>query len=143
MRLVARLPAFIIVYPPYMLSGRTVMDEELACFRCGESLAALSLPLSRRDCCPACAIDLHVCRMCRFFDESVPKSCREDDAEEVYEKEKANFCEWFKPSPTAFDLQRAEEAARAGSQLAALFGDGDETELPGDGLTKAADDLFK
>jgi hypothetical protein len=119
------------------------MDEELACFRCGESLAALSLPLSRRDSCPACAVHLHVCRMCRFFDESVPKSCLEDDAEEVYEKEKANFCEWFKPSPTAFNPQRAEEAARAGSQLAALFGDGGEADSSGDDLTKAADDLFK
>jgi hypothetical protein len=119
------------------------MAEELACFRCGESLTALTLPLSRRDSCPVCAVHLHVCRMCQFYDESVPTRCREDDAEEVYDKEKSNFCEWFKPSPTAFDPQRAAQAARAGSELSALFGDGDEHESAGDDLTTAADALFK
>jgi hypothetical protein len=119
------------------------MADALACFRCGASLAALSLPLSRRDSCPECTVHLHVCRMCRFFDESVPKSCLEDDAEEVYEKEKANFCEWFEPSPSAFDPQRADEAVRARSQLAALFGDGDAAESAGDSPAEAAEDLFK
>lgn len=119
------------------------MAAELACFRCGASLAALSLPLSRRDECPECAIHLHVCRMCEFFDEAVPKQCREDDAEEVNEKEKANFCEWFKPSSAAFDPQRAERAGRAESELAALFGEGGEPEAPADDPASAAEDLFK
>ena len=119
------------------------MAAELACFRCGASLAALSLPLSRRDECPACAIHLHVCRMCEFFDAAVPKQCREDDAEEVYEKEKANFCEWLKPSGAAFDPAQAAIAARAGSELSALFGEGSEPETPRDDLTTAAEDLFK
>jgi hypothetical protein len=119
------------------------MAAELACFRCGASLVALSLPLSRRDECPECAIHLHVCRMCEFFDAAVPKQCREDDAEEVYEKEKVNFCEWFKPSSSAFDPTRAERATRAGTELAALFGEGGEDNSPGDDLTQAAEDLFK
>ena len=119
------------------------MAAELACFRCGASLAALSLPLSRRDECPECAIHLHVCRMCVFFDAAAPKQCLEDDAEEVTEKEKANFCEWFEPSNTAFDPRRAERAARAGSELAALFGEGSEPEAPVDEVARAAEDLFK
>ena len=44
------------------------MSHNLACFRCGASLAALSLPLSRRDQCPDCSADLHVCKMCVYFD---------------------------------------------------------------------------
>jgi hypothetical protein len=123
--------------------GNAAMSEALACFRCGASLQNLSLPLGRRDECPECSVDLHVCRMCEFFDEAVPKQCREDDAEEVFEKEKANFCEWFKPSPDAFDPVRAGQAAQAKSDLAALFGEEPETKPAADKLLEDAEDLFK
>lgn len=119
------------------------MDHELRCHRCGASLAVLSLPLSRRDECPVCAASLYVCRMCRFFDPAVPKQCREDDAEEVSDKDKVNFCEWFVPSPDAFDPERARKATQAQSQLASLFG-AEETDMPaGDPLLRDAEDLFK
>ncbi len=97
----------------------------IACFRCGESLAALSLPLSRRDQCPACSADVHVCKMCAHFDARVPRQCREDGAEDVGEKERPNFCDWFTPSDSAFDADRKSEADAAKDALAALFGDGD------------------
>ena len=119
------------------------MAETLCCYRCGASLGRLSLPLSRRDECPDCSASLHVCRMCRFFDPAVPKQCLEDDAEEVGDKEKTNFCEWFAPSATAFDPARARAAARAEASLAALFGDEAPGEAGGDELTRAAEDLFK
>ena len=99
------------------------MSHNIACFRCGASLAALSLPLSRRDQCPECSADLHVCRMCLYFDRAVPRQCREDGAEDVQDKERLNFCDWFKPSPTAFDPARKAEADAAQDALAALFGD--------------------
>lgn len=100
------------------------MSNSIACFRCGASLSALTLPLSRRDQCPDCTVDLHVCKMCLYFDVAVPRQCREDGAEDVTEKEKANFCDWFKPSDSAFDPQRKSEADAAKDALAALFGDG-------------------
>lgn len=95
----------------------------MLCYRCGASLAALSLPLARLDECPECRVELHVCRMCRYFDPAVPRQCREDGAEEVREKTRANFCDWFRPAEGAFDgsLKSAEDAAR--DELAALFGD--------------------
>ena len=99
------------------------MAHSIACYRCGESLAALSLPLSRQDQCPACSADLHVCKMCVHFDRHVPRQCREDGAEDVTEKERTNFCDWFKPSETAFDPARKDEADAAQDALAALFGD--------------------
>ena len=101
------------------------MSHHIACFRCGASLSELSLPLSRRDQCPACSADLHVCRMCAHFDASVPRQCREDGAEDVAEKERPNFCDWFKPSDAAFDPARKSEAEAAEAALAALFGDDD------------------
>jgi hypothetical protein len=99
------------------------MAHSIACYRCGESLAALSLPLSRQDQCPACSADLHVCKMCVHFARHVPRQCREDGAEDVTEKERTNFCDWFKPSETAFDPARKADADAAQDALAALFGD--------------------
>jgi hypothetical protein len=119
-----------------------VTPEIIRCYRCGESLAALTLPFSRRDECPTCTVHLHVCRMCRFFDPAAPKQCREDDAEEVTEKERVNFCEWFKPSVGAFDPVRAKKEARAKSELAALFGATDEQPGDDDAL-REAEDLFR
>lgn len=99
------------------------MSHNIACYRCGASLATLSLPLSRQDQCPDCSADLHVCAMCVYFDRNVPRQCREDGAEDVTEKERSNFCDWFKPSETAFDPARKESADAAQDALAALFGD--------------------
>lgn len=99
------------------------MSHSLACYRCGAPLGALSLPLSRRDQCPDCSADLHVCKMCVHFDVRVPRQCREDGAEDVTEKERPNFCDWFKPSDQAFDPDRKSEADEAQKALAALFGD--------------------
>lgn len=99
------------------------MSHNLACYRCGASLSGLSLPLSRRDQCPECSADLHVCRMCENFDTRVPRQCREDGAEDVTEKERPNFCEWFEPTERAFDPSRKAESDAAKDALAALFGD--------------------
>lgn len=99
------------------------MAHDIRCYRCGESLAALSLPLSRQDECPGCGNYLHVCKMCVFFDPRVPRQCREDGAEEVKEKDRLNFCDWFKPSESAFDPDRKSEEDRARSALEDLFGD--------------------
>lgn len=99
------------------------MSHIIACYRCGASLAALSLPLSRRDQCPACYADLHVCKMCEHFDPAKPRQCREDGAEDVTDKERPNFCDWFKPADNAFDPDRKSAADEAEDALATLFGD--------------------
>ena len=78
--------------------------------------------------------------MCLHSDPDVPAQCREDDAEEVYEKEKLNFCEWFAPSDSAFDPAMKAEADRAREALDALFGDG---ENPGDSADPGASDAEK
>ncbi len=102
------------------------MSQDIACYRCGESLAALSLPLSRRDQCPRCSADMHVCKMCSHYDSRVVRQCREDGAEDVTEKERPNFCDWFIPRDDAFDPNRKSEADAAQSALNALFGGSDE-----------------
>lgn len=94
------------------------MSHNILCYRCGASLASLSLPLSRQDECPDCQNYLHVCQMCTYFDKRVPRQCREDGAEEVLEKSRLNFCDWFKPSDSAFDVDRKgeEDSARVAAE---------------------------
>jgi len=98
------------------------MAHGLVCWKCGAGLEALSLPLSRRDECARCRAELHVCRMCAEYDVAVAKHCREPTAEEVRDKQGANFCDFFRPRPGAFSPpdQTAVDSARA--ELERLFG---------------------
>jgi len=98
------------------------MSDNLQCWRCGVSLASLRLPIGRTEECSACRSQLHVCRLCNSFDRARPKQCREEDAEEVRDKERANFCDWFKPRSGAFDAAGAAAESAARSAVDALFG---------------------
>jgi len=98
------------------------MAHSLVCWKCGTALAALTLPLSRRDECPSCRAELHVCRMCAEYDESLAHKCREPTAEEVTVKTAANFCDFFQPRPGAYRLKDISAAERARLELERLFG---------------------
>jgi len=120
------------------------VPAEITCYRCGSSLAALSLPWSRQDVCPECSVYLHVCMMCSYFDRNVPEQCREDDAEHVSDKETTNFCEWFQASENAFDAPRSAADERSRAELDALFGgDGPGSSSEVNTQQDAAEDLFK
>src|ERR1700728_3913511 len=106
-----------VIAPP-----RGVMAHNLVCWKCGADLAALPLPLSRRDACARCRAELHVCRMCVDYDEHVAKKCREPIAEEVSDKTRANFCDYFAPRPAAYVAPETAAAERARAELARLFG---------------------
>jgi ribosomal protein L40E len=95
--------------------------SELVCWKCGASLADYTLPLRRLEECRKCGAELHVCRMCEWYDTSVAKHCREPIAEEVKDKERANFCDYFKPRPGAYSAP-TDAAAKAKAELDALFG---------------------
>lgn len=98
------------------------MAHDLVCWKCGAALAALTLPLSRRDECPRCRAELHVCRLCVDFDLRVAKHCREPTAEEVSDKTRANFCDHFAPRAGAYVASDTAAAERARQQLERLFG---------------------
>ena len=93
----------------------------LVCWKCGASLAALSLPFSRTDECRLCRAEQHVCRMCRFYDTRKAKSCAEPIADEVQDKTRANFCGYFVAAPGRFTPRAGiEDPTR--NALEALFG---------------------
>lgn len=97
------------------------MPEALVCWKCGYSLADLSLPLLRTEECRACRAELHVCRMCRFYDTTKAKQCAEPVAEPVNNKERANFCGYFEPAAGRFHA-RGQAEDRALDALNSLFG---------------------
>lgn len=98
------------------------MSHSLVCWNCGASLAALTLPLRRLEVCPQCSSELHVCRMCVEYDTAKAKHCREPIAEEVRDKQHANFCDFFKPREAAYVAPDAAALAGARAGLDALFG---------------------
>lgn len=130
------------------------MSEHISCYRCGDSLDAIPLPFGRRDECLNCIAELHVCRMCIMYDVREPNSCKEEDALEVTEKERANFCEYFKPNPKAYAPGFTEAQDRAISELTTLFStnrSNNKTEIlldepsntSEDEVLNRAEDLFK
>jgi ribosome-binding protein aMBF1 (putative translation factor) len=98
------------------------VSHNLVCWKCGASLAELSLPLQRRDECRKCRAELHVCKMCVDYDTRVAKHCREPTAEEVSDKTRANFCGHFAPREGAFTPPNTGEIDKAKAELERLFG---------------------
>ena len=122
------------------------MPESFTCWKCGGALQELLLPLPRHEECPHCRAQLHVCRMCVYFDTAAPQQCREPVAEKVSDKQRANFCGYFQINPQAY-TDPSDQAADS-QQLDALFGD----ETPGEAAEASAsenesgtplDQLFK
>ena len=72
-----------------------------------------------RDECPACGRDLHICLNCEFYDRNAYRQCRETIKEPVQDKEKANFCDFFRASKTG--LAQVGEENDAFKKLDDLF----------------------
>ncbi len=112
------------------------MTDALVCWKCGAPLGDEPLPLGRRAECRSCRAELHVCRMCRFYDTAVATACREPVADPVQDKTRANFCGYFEVRPDAWRPVDGTRARAAGEELAALFGEapaeeqGDADESP-------------
>ena len=118
---------------------------ELVCWNCGGSLKAEPLPLSRRAVCAECNVELHVCRLCQFYDPRVSDQCTEDRAEQVREKDRANFCDYFKPKPAAYVKREDTKAVAAKAALDGLFAgaaQSDAAGVEGDKARMLLDQLF-
>ena len=114
------------------------MTESLACWKCSGSLEGVVLPIGRRDECPDCGADLHVCRLCEFYDPGTSKDCREPMADEVVDKERSNFCDYFRPRRGSGDSAESGEAGAARARLEALFGGGGKSDAAGMAAEKDA-----
>ena len=70
-----------------------------SCHYCGSQLEARK-PV-RTDVCPSCGRGVKVCLNCAFYDEGAEDKCREPQAEWVKEKDRSNFCDYFRFRDTA------------------------------------------
>jgi len=90
------------------------------CWHCGADLGVRDF--GRETNCLDCGKPTRVCRNCCWYAPDRSNQCEEPMAERVMDKVRANFCEFFEPSPEP---------------------GGDEGAGSGEDLVKAAEDLFK
>lgn len=99
-----------VIYPGSAMSP----NAEGVCWSCGQSLIASEY--QREGECPACRKQTHVCRNCRFYSPGRPNDCHEPIAEPVTDKARANFCDYFEPSPDCFQAAPDSDALRAAAE---------------------------
>ncbi len=92
---------------------------QLKCFQCGTLLPLIGT-VGRRDECFKCHADLHSCRNCEFYDRAAYNECREPSSEVVLEKERANFCDFFRAAPPG-QASAADRQKDLLAQAEALF----------------------
>ena len=69
----------------------------LTCYKCQKDTGLeTNDDISRSEECQNCYTNLRCCHMCKFYDKNSYNECREPTAERVLDKEKANFCDFFK-----------------------------------------------
>ncbi|MCF8058229.1 MAG: hypothetical protein K9K67_02965 [Bacteriovoracaceae bacterium] len=74
-------------------------EINITCYKCEKSLnLEANSKISRQEECHHCYANLHCCKMCHFYDSSAYNECKEPMANRVLDKEKANFCDFFKLS---------------------------------------------
>jgi hypothetical protein len=83
------------------------------CQFCGKEIE-IGEKVYRNDLCPNCEKPLHCCINCELYSEYSHNKCLEPQSEWVPDKEKANFCEFFKISNKrrTFSQQDREKAMK-------------------------------
>lgn len=94
------------------------MKSEVNCFSCQKKIEVL-LPLGRRDECPHCGADLHVCLNCKLYDRNSHHECRESSSDYVKEKDRSNFCDYFDPQSASGGASKSMPDFKAAAE--ALF----------------------
>ena len=98
----------------------------MICWNCGNSFDG---EVFRTTECPSCKKDLHSCRNCRFYSPGAHFDCSETVEYNVTDKEKSNFCDFFKSSVSNGNhLMNTETKYDAKKAVDALFGDSSEPE---------------
>ena len=104
----------------------------MICWKCKKEIS-IEKPV-RGDECPLCHADLHVCRACDFYESGAHNDCRESSAEYVTDKERSNFCDYFRVKAALRQAQgpQSDQGTQAGQEdkavaarnaFNALFGD--------------------
>jgi hypothetical protein len=88
------------------------------CWACGAEWALARSP-GRSETCVRCNADLKVCLNCVSYDKTVAYQCRDRRADEVLDKQSANYCEYFEMAKREY-VPVTEGAAREAKAKEAL-----------------------
>lgn len=94
--------------------------RHMRCYVCHKDVEIVER-VGRRDTCPHCDGDLHICRNCEFYDPEAYNECRETEAARVLDKESANFCDYFSPSSREGGDRPGDPKADAKKKLEEMF----------------------
>jgi hypothetical protein len=89
------------------------------CHACGKEVAPPD-PVGRNAACPHCRVELRCCRNCHFHEPVAYNECRESQADRFLEKDRANFCEYFRFQEGRMKTV-SKPAASTRDQLDSLF----------------------
>ena len=67
----------------------------LTCHKCSTNIPLIDSKVARKEECPSCKSDLHVCYNCKFYDPKAYNECAETQAERVLDKDRSNYCDYF------------------------------------------------
>ncbi len=87
------------------------------CWSCGAVLSPIEY--GRQDSCSKCGRDTKTCKGCEFYDPNAHNECHESQAERVVDKERANFCDYFRPRSGKGIGGKSIDSAKAAAE--ALF----------------------
>lgn len=90
------------------------------CAHCGQELH-LEGRIGREEVCPRCGGYLHCCLNCRFFKGQATGRCLEPQAEEVRDRQRANFCDFFAFAEDRPGQASSEASAQARARFHSLF----------------------
>jgi hypothetical protein len=90
------------------------------CYRCGK-VVETERTVGRTEPCPHCDADLHCCLNCTFYDKVAHHECREPQAEPVKDKEKGNFCDYFRFKESARAQPGSDASPSVKEKLNQLF----------------------
>ena len=113
----------------FVFSENSLYHKTMICWKCGKETSLEKI--FRNSECPFCFVDLHSCKACDFYSPGNHFECKENVHENVTDKEKSNFCDFFRPSSkstknaseTMQDKSILDKAALARKSFNALFGE--------------------
>lgn len=77
----------------------------------------------RNSLCPSCSRDVKVCKNCEFYSPEKQHGCSESVQETITDKERANFCDFFRfnDNSAATSDKKEDTASKAKDKFDSLF----------------------
>ena len=94
----------------------------MRCHFCGGTVPTAE-KLFRSSLCPKCGKEVRICLHCTFYQPGAHWDCRETIPEPVTDKERANFCDYFRPKEDGPEKGKASTGEQdAKNKFNKLFG---------------------